>query len=56
MKTRITTSKLIAISAIGIIIGLEHMAAFFIPSTVSTTNEPVATTVAAAQTLQPKCP
>jgi hypothetical protein len=50
MKTRITTSKLIAISAIGIILGLASLAYHFVPSTASTTDEPVATTAAAAQT------
>jgi hypothetical protein len=47
MKTRITTSKLIAITAIGIILGLAGMAYFFIPSTASTISKPAATTAAA---------
>ncbi|MCI0387309.1 MAG: SBBP repeat-containing protein [Acidobacteria bacterium] len=56
MKTRITKSKLIAISAIGIILGLAGMAYFFIPSTASNSNEPAATTAAAAQTAYGKLP
>src|SRR5262245_12770293 len=56
MRTRITTTKLIAISAIGIMLGLAGIAYFFIPSTASTTSEPAATTSAAAQTAYGKLP
>lgn len=56
MKTRITTSNLIAIGAIGIILGLASLAYFFIPPTASTTNEPAATTTASAQTAYGKLP
>src|SRR5262245_6920468 len=56
MKTRITTSKSIAIGAIGTILGLVSLAYFFIPSTTSTTIKPAAATEATAQAAWGKLP
>ena len=56
MKPRITTSKPIAIVAIGTILGLGGLAYFFIPSTASTTNKPEAVTEAPAQAAYGKLP
>src|SRR5262245_13328754 len=56
MKTRFSTRKLVAISAIATILGLASLAYFFIPSTASITNEPAAATEATAQAAYGKLP
>jgi hypothetical protein len=55
MKSRFSTWKLVAISAIATTLGLASLAYFFIPSTASITNEPAATE-ATAQAAYGKLP